>query len=231
MAIADVGIHPVDHPGNAHALHHHVERMVVHVHERIGTAAEFGRTFGDQIERLAQAGQRTVLDPIGDDREHSIEQRRVGGGVADWRISARNLAQARAGRIEFVESRLCADERKKCHRESLERVRKAAYSEQRTTRQPLHDEERRTERTMVSLEDVRARDGIPGGEQAIDSGVLARAFGVGGGALVEAQDHRYADRNRREPLRCSFEREIEDRGFPSAGKHAQARDRRPEVSG
>ena len=57
------------------------------------------------------------------------------------------------------------------------------------------------------------------------------AFGVGGGALVEAQNHWYANRDCREALRRGFECEFEDRGFPSAGKNAQARDRRAEVNG
>ena len=114
MAIADVGIHPIDHAGHAHALHHHVVRMIVHVHERIAALLRnLARAFGDELERLAQAGQRTVLDAIGDDREHAIEQRRDRVMPLDWRIGVRNLAQAGARRIDLCSFDLRADEAKK----------------------------------------------------------------------------------------------------------------------
>jgi len=64
------------------------------MHQRVRTAAEFGRAFGDEIERLGAGRERAGLDAVGDDREHSIEQRRVGRSVANRRICARNLAQA-----------------------------------------------------------------------------------------------------------------------------------------
>ena len=84
---------------------------------------------------------------------------------------------------------------------------------------------------MIGFEGVGARDGIADGEQASDGGVLAGAFGVGGGALVEAQNQRFAGRDGRVHLRRRLERELEDRGFPSAGKNAQTRDRCAKVPG
>ena len=84
---------------------------------------------------------------------------------------------------------------------------------------------------MIGLEGVGARDGIAGGEQAIDGGVFAGAFGVGLGALIEPQNHRLAGPDRRERLRRRIERELEDRGFPSAGKDTQTRDRCAKVRG
>ena len=206
--------------------------MVVHVHERVGAAAKFWRAFGNQIERLAQAGQRTVLDAIGDYREHSIEQR-------GDRAPAPSIGAYACGislRPALAGSNLCSlDCVRTNEKNAIEKVLNAlgklrtANSGPPASRCMMRNGA--PKRAMVGLEGVGARDGIAGGEQAIDGGVFASAFGVGGGALIEAQNHRHADRDGREPLRRRFERELEDRGLPSAGKDAQARDRRAEIGG
>ncbi len=110
MAIADVGVYPIDHASDADTIDHHVKRMVVHVHDRLRSRAKARRANGHAIERLAKSGEGTVLDAVGDDLQESIKKRRF---VSRHRVSlkrVRNLAESCACGIEFVKSCLRAHE-------------------------------------------------------------------------------------------------------------------------
>src|SRR5258708_38807633 len=95
MGVADVRVHPVDHAGDADAITHPVKRMVIHVRDRWRTRAKTRRASRHAIERLAEPGEGSALDSIGDDLEEAIQK---------WRIVISGLGAARERVWNFAES-------------------------------------------------------------------------------------------------------------------------------
>ncbi len=227
MAIADVGIDPIDHAGHAHSIHHHVLRMIVHVHQRIRAAAEFGRALGDEIKRLAQAGQRAVSRRdwrLSRARDRAAASRRSAAPIG--RIGARNLAQAGAAPDRICGASIArARSEKNPSEKVLNALGKLRVGEQRPACEALHDQKRRAEGAVIGLEGVGSRDADSARRTVDRSSVFSRApLASASGALVEAQHHRLRrPGSAAKRLRRRCEREFEDRGLPSAGKDAQAR--------
>ena len=189
MAVAHVGIDPIDDAGKMRRAHDDVSRMVIHVDQRGFSNPICAGAGAEPSERIAQPGQRTFLDAVRDNRKRTIEHRRSRRGQPGF-VGARDIAQPGVLRIHPMQLHLRAHEAEKPQRESFERLGKAAGREQRTAVEALHHQERRSERGMIQLEGVRMRNGKARRGEALDSHALARAFIVRLRSLVEAQDEK-----------------------------------------